>query len=145
MRNGGRFNAVGTSALYTSLTQAGAWVEAQNGFRHKAQPLTICQYDIDCHCVLDLTNPMVLDDCGIDASLLGGGWLDLVDRGITPYTWSMSQQLIELGVAAIIVPSYATAATNDMRNLVFWQWSTCPPAMVRVIDDEGRLPAPPTD
>ena len=74
-RNGGRFNPKGVAALYTSLSQSGAWVEAQQGFRFKAQPLTICQYDVDCERVLDLTDETVLLNCGIKPSSLSCAWL----------------------------------------------------------------------
>jgi len=33
-----------------------AWLEAQQGLPFKAQPLTICAYEVDCDFVLDLTD-----------------------------------------------------------------------------------------
>jgi RES domain-containing protein len=45
---GGRFNAIGTPALYTAMSPEGAWAEAQQGFAFKAQPLTLCAYRVDC-------------------------------------------------------------------------------------------------
>ncbi|MEZ9700744.1 RES domain-containing protein [Vibrio sp. 10N.261.46.E12] len=142
-RNGGRFNASGTAALYTSISQTGAWVEAQQGFRFKAQPLTICQYDVDCESVLDLTNESVLLDCGIKPSTLSCPWLDEHSKGQTPESWKLSNDLIAAGVAAIIVPSFARSASPDMKNIVFWNWKDTPPNMVKVIDDFNRLPKEP--
>jgi len=46
-RYGGRFNPVGVPALYTSWRMETAWREAQQGFAFKAQPLTVCAYDVD--------------------------------------------------------------------------------------------------
>ena len=40
-RYGGRFNRPETSALYTSLDLTTAWMEAQQGFPFKAQPMTM--------------------------------------------------------------------------------------------------------
>ncbi len=139
-RNGGRFNPVGIPALYTSMTQAGAWVEAQQSFRHKAQPLTICQYDVNCEKVLDLTDEDVLLACGIKPSQLGGEWIQPSKAGFIPKSWQLSNELRRYGVAAIIVPSYANEASVDMRNIVFFDWSNMPPNKVSVIDDENRLP-----
>jgi len=34
-----------------------AWLEAQQGFAFKPQPLTICAYDVDSDPILDLTDP----------------------------------------------------------------------------------------
>src|SRR5208283_3004562 len=39
-RHGGRFNPVGVPALYMSRRMETAWLEAQQGFAFKAQPLT---------------------------------------------------------------------------------------------------------
>ncbi|OOF06098.1 hypothetical protein BZG79_13160 [Salinivibrio sp. MA427] len=142
-RNGGRFNPKGVGALYTSLSQSGAWVEAQQGFRFKAQPLTICQYDVDCDNVLDLTDETVLLNCGIKPSTLSCAWLDQVTQQQTPDSWYLSTQLISAKVNAIIVPSFARGATQDMKNIVFWRWSDTPPNMVKVIDDFERLPPSP--
>jgi RES domain-containing protein len=139
-RNGGRFNAAGVPALYTSLSQSGAWVEAQQGFRYKAQPLTICQYDVDCERVLDLTNESVLLNCGIKPSSLSCAWLDMATRNKTPDSWLLASILIESKVNAIIVPSFAKGATEDMKNVIFWKWSDKPPCKVNVIDDFNRLP-----
>lgn len=45
---GGRFNPLGMAALYTSRRMETAWREAQQGFPFKAQPLTVCAYEVDC-------------------------------------------------------------------------------------------------
>lgn len=142
-RNGGRFNPKGVAALYTSFSQTGAWVEAQQGFNFKAQPLTICQYDVDCEGVLDLTDDTVLLNCGIKPSTLSCAWLEMATRNETPDSWHLSTQLIKANVNAIIVPSFANGATSEMKNIVFWQWSDSPPDMVKVIDDFERLPKSP--
>lgn len=52
--HGGRFNRIGVEALYTSLRLQTAWLEAQQGFAYKAQPMTICAYQVDCDDLADL-------------------------------------------------------------------------------------------
>ncbi len=47
-RYGGRFNRAKSPALYTSLDITTAWMEAQQGFPFKAQPMTIVAYEVDC-------------------------------------------------------------------------------------------------
>ena len=137
---GGRFNPVGMQALYTSLRFETAWLEAQQGFPFKAQPMTLCAYEVDCQDVLDLTDAAVLAGQGISPADLGCAWKDLSARGITPPSWAMTQRLAGAGTAGIIVPSFASGAGAGDVNVVFWHWAADPPHRVRVIDDGGRLP-----
>jgi RES domain-containing protein len=44
--HGGRFNRVGVPALYASLRFETAWLEAQQAFPFKAQPMTLCGYQV---------------------------------------------------------------------------------------------------
>lgn len=137
---GGRFNPVGTKALYTSLRFETAWLEAQQTFPFKAQPMTLCAYEVECEDVLDLTDPAFLVTHGIAATDLACAWKDLSTRGIRPPTWEIAPRLIAIGTACAIVPSFAKGALSADINVVFWDWAPGPPHQVRVIDDDRRLP-----
>ncbi|TCZ55241.1 RES family NAD+ phosphorylase [Roseicella aquatilis] len=138
--HGGRFNHPGQSALYTSLRLETAWLEAQQGFAFKAQPMTLCAYRVDCEDVLDLRDAAVLAAQGIARGDLACPWEDLADRGEPVPSWALADRLRAAGTAAIIVPSFARGARPEDANLVFWRWSRQPPHRVEVIDDHGRLP-----
>ena len=139
-RTGGRFNPVGIPALYTSVRFETAWLEAQQGFAFKAQPLTLCAYEVDCEDVLDFTNPLAMADQNVQAADLACPWKDLATRAIKPPTWLLAERLIKAGIAGVVVPSFASGATAADINVVFWKWHKMPPHQVRVVDDEGRLP-----
>jgi RES domain-containing protein len=144
-RHGGRFNRIGRPAFYTALDPTTAWMEAQQGLPFKAQPMTLVAYRVDCTAVIDLTDSGVVGAIGFDPGDLGCPWEDLADRGLEPPTWRLADMMIDAGVQAAIVPSYAPAVNPapDVpapRNLVFWHWSKAPPCVVVVIDDFGRLP-----
>jgi len=139
-RYGGRFNPIGTTALYTSMRLETAWLEAQQGLPFKAQPLTICAYEVDCDFVLDLTDPAIREQHDVAFTDLACPWEDLADRGETPPSWRLAKALIAQAVSAIIVPSFAPGAAVNDRNIVFWRWSADLPCRVKVIDDDQRLP-----
>jgi RES domain-containing protein len=141
---GGRFNPVGMPALYTSFRFQTAWLEAQQGFPFKAQPMTLCAYDVDCEDVLDLTDRQIQQQYGIDAADMSCAWQDIFSRGTTPPSWALAARLSSEMVAEIIVPSMAPGCGPDDINAVFWTWANIPPHKIRVVDDEARLPNNPT-
>lgn len=137
---GGRFNPLGMQALYTSRRFETAWLEAQQAFPFKAQPMTLCGYEVDCGDVLDLTDAVTLTEHGITPADLACPWKDLSTRGIKPSSWAITERLVAAGTAGVIVPSFAKGAGAADINVVFWQWAPDPPHRVRVIDDDQRLP-----
>lgn len=139
-RHGGRFNRPGREAFYCSIRPETAWIEAQQGFPFKPQPLLLCAYDVDCADLVDLTDAMVREALGPTLLELGCAWEDLADRGRVPPTWALAERLIADSCAGIRVRSFAPGARSSDHNLVFWDWSEAPPRQLRLIDDEARLP-----
>ena len=137
---GGRFNRTGLPALYTALRFETAWLEAQQAFPFKAQPMTLCAYDVDCDDVLDLTDLATRTAQGISSAELACPWKDLSTRGEIPPSWALANRLIAGGCAGVIIPSFASGATTADVNIVFWSWGSGRPHQVRVIDDHSRLP-----
>lgn len=138
--HGGRFNRVGMACFYSALSVETAWLEAQQGFAFKTQPLTICTYRADVADILDLTDLEVREAAQVDLAQLGCAWeLLAASRSAVP-TWDFADRLISGGCAGIIVPSFASRATSSDRNLVLWSWSREVPHCLQVIDDEQRLP-----
>ena len=138
--HGGRFNPKGTEALYTARRLETAWLEAQQAFPFKAQPMTICAYAVDCEGVVDLMDERERRAWGVAAGDLSCAWEALAGRGEAPPSWQLARRLIAAGVAGILVPSFAPGAGPQDANAVFWRWSDAPPHQVKVIDDAGRLP-----
>lgn len=138
--HGGRFNRIGTACFYAALSLETAWLEAQQGFAFKAQPLTICTYRAELADILDLTDPAVRERAGVNLSELGCAWERLAGGRKAVPTWELADRLIVGGCSGIIVPSFASRGTSDDRNLVLWPWSREAPHRLAVIDDEQRLP-----
>lgn len=137
--HGGRFNPIGMPALYTSMDYKTAWLEAQQAFPFKPQPLTLCAYQVDCDDMLDLTQSAVLAALWFGFDDLACPWEDQVDRSLTPPTHALACRLKEQGVAGIKVPCFAPGAGAAARNFIFWDWRRRRPHFVRAIDDQARL------
>lgn len=139
-RHGGRFNRPGVACLYTSASPETAWLEAQQAFAFKAQPLMLCAYEVDCADVLDLSDNTVRESIGIRFEELACAWEDMVNLGREPPSWRIADQLLALGAAAVVTPSFVSHAGASDINVVFWTWSRRKPYRLEVIDDYGRLP-----
>jgi RES domain-containing protein len=137
---GGRFNPVGVPALYTSFRIETAWLEAQQSFAFKAQPMILCGYDVDCEDILNLTSHEIRQQNKIEFEDLACPWKDLATRGVQPPSWAMAQNLRAQKIAGIAVPSFAKGAGANDINVVFWKWGDSRPHKVKVVDDHNRLP-----
>jgi RES domain-containing protein len=78
---GGRFNPIGMPALYTARRFETAWLEAQQAFPLKAQPMTLSAYEVNRENVIDLTDTATLAAHGIAPTDLSCPWKDLATRG----------------------------------------------------------------
>jgi RES domain-containing protein len=137
---GGRFNPIGTPALYLSLTLEGMFLEMGHGFAYRFEPLTICSYDVDLDDVVDLTTNKTRRAAGVDLADMACAWaLDLAN-GREPASWATARRLIANGAAGILVPSFAIGARSNMQNLVAWRWSASLPHRIAVHDPDHRLP-----
>jgi RES domain-containing protein len=120
---GGRFNRVGQAALYLSLLPITALAECTQGFANRMMPLTLCEYDIDCEGVADLTDAETRTALGVSEADIGCAWLTYQRKGK-------------------IAPSQAVAAALQAKgavNLVLWKWGDTLPSRVAVYDPDGRL------
>jgi RES domain-containing protein len=138
--HGGRFNRVGMPCFYAALSLETAWLEAQQGFAFKAQPLTICSYRAELSDILDLTDLDTREAVEVNLTQLGCAWERLAGERKPVPTWELADRLIDGGCAGVIVPSFASRATPQDRNLVLWSWSRSPPHRLQVVDDNQRLP-----
>jgi RES domain-containing protein len=115
-------------------------MEAQQGFPFKPQPMTLVAYEVSCADVVDLNDGNALKSIDCSVSELGCPWEDMSTQNQEPPTWMLADRLVGLGIAGILVRSFAPGCKETNQNLVLWSWSDSGPNAVRVIDDFGRLP-----
>ena len=136
---GGRFNRVGTPALYLALRPEGALREAQAGFPFRFQPMTLCACEVAAERIVDARRSAALAEAEVTFADLACAWrLDFAE-GRVPGSWLAVDKLVSRGAQGMLYPSFALAATAEDINLVLWRWNAEDCAHVRVIDDERRL------
>jgi len=126
-RNGGRFNQIGTQALYLSEQFETAVTEY---LQESDRPGTLCPYHLEIKKVVDLTSKEVLLSLGINEELLYSDWRE----SKTHETWNLSTRLILLGVKGAI---FSSVQRKGGKNLVLWNWNDLD---VKVFDPRSDLP-----
>ncbi len=138
---GGRFNPKGEPTLYLSLDIMTSFGECTQGLRNRLQPLTMCEYDVDCEGVADLRNDATRAVHGVAWDEISCAWLDFeLDRKEAP-SWLVADRLKAAGHSGILVSSFVAGATDANNNLVLWRWGRDLPHRVNVYDPSNRLPA----
>jgi len=137
---GGRFNRVGEPALYLSLDIMTAIGECTQGFTHRMQPLTMCEYDVDCASVADLRDDVSRAGHGVAYGELACGWLSCLLAGVEAPSWQVADRVKAAGHVGMLAPSFVPGAGAAQVNLVLWRWGADVPCRVVVYDPAGRLP-----
>ena len=119
-------------ALYLSATHATAIAEYMQALIH---PGTLTPYDVTSAEILDLTDPILCKQVGVDKALLQLPWRLIRDvERREPETWAFAQQVLEAGFQGIRVGS----VQGRGANLVLWRWGT-EGAAVSVVDRQADL------
>ncbi len=142
-KRGGRFNPIGTPALYTSLKVETVVKEVR--FALNTISYLFYHLGIACDDIADLTNPAERKALNISyADLSNANWESDMLKGILPSTHKVYYQLRqEQNYAGILVNSFAPEATPDDVNLVLWTWMEVDklpskePHAVTVLDQDG--------
>ena len=139
-KTGGRFNRKGEPALYLSLDVMTSFGECTQGLTQRLNPLTMCEYDVDCEPVADLRTDGDRAALGVSLADMGCAWLDYQRKGKDAPSWLVVDRLKGEGFAALLAPSFAPGATAVNCNLILWRWSDELPTKVDVFDPSHRLP-----
>ena len=119
---GGRFNRKGEATLYLSLDVMTSFGECTQGFTNRLQPLTMCEYDVDCDSVVSLRDDAARTAQGVHRADLACGWLTFQLAGRDAPSWLVVDRLKSAGNSGILVPSFVPGATDANVNLVLWRW-----------------------
>lgn len=132
---GGRWNPVGTPAIYAARELSTAWAEYNQGFVQ--HPALIAQLDLAGALLADLTEPSVLNDLEVDEGIHRCEWRADLDLGKVPATHRLAGTLLHQGFHGVIFPSFMSPGGTCVA---LWHWNGPGKPMLTVVDPEGRLP-----
>lgn len=134
--SGGRWNRLGSDALYLAADHATAIAEFH---QRLVRPGTLAAFDIASSAIVDLCDPALCAELRVADDVLRNAWRTVyaVEHGVPP-SWILADRLIAAGADGALVPS---AQRRGGTNLVLWRWSADGDAgaRVKVIDPLGDL------
>ena len=135
---GGRWNAVGTPAIYAARELSTAWAEYNQGFVQ--HPALIARLKLTNASLADLTSDESLLHYGLDASIHECEWRAELDAGRVPETHRVAKRLQTAGFDGLVFPSFMSPGGTCVA---LWRWNTEGGPALEVVDPEHRLPRTP--
>lgn len=125
--------------LYLSTAYDTAIGECTQGFANRMPPLTLCDYDVDCEPIADLSRDASRTALSVSLKDLACPWMRLMEDGEPVPSWQVGERMEAQGFVGMLVPSFFPGAEAQHLNLILFKWGDDLPALVRVYATE-RLP-----
>lgn len=132
---GGRWNPIGTPAIYAARELSTAWAEYNQGFVQ--HPALILQLELSGASLADLTVVSVLRELGVTSDIHDCQWRSDVDERHIPATYRLRERLLDQGFDGVMYPSFMSRGGSCV---VLWRWNEPGAPRLRAIDPERLLP-----
>ena len=137
-RFGGRWNPVGAPTFYGALELSTAWAEYnQSLVQH---PALIVTFRLSGAALIDLTEPQVLAELGLDETIHRIEWRAIRDEGGKAESDTVREKLLGDGFDGLIYPS---VMSRGGRCVALWRWNGPDRPKLTAVDPEHRLPTSP--
>lgn len=134
-RFGGRWNAVGTPAIYAARELSTAWAEYNQGFVQ--HPALIAQLRLTGARLADLTDASMLAKLGVAEDIHRCEWRAVLDDGGVPDTHTLAERLCAEGVAGVVYPSFMSPGGSCVA---LWRWNGEGAPHLQIVEPDGRMP-----
>src|SRR3546814_18209803 len=90
--------------------------ECTQGFSHRLQPLTMCEYAVDCAEVADLRDEKGRKRPGVELVELACGWLNCLRDRREDTCWLVAAKIWNEEFCGLPVPCFAPGAASSHSN-----------------------------
>ena len=132
--SGGRWNAVGTPALYLAGDVITAILEYQQ--RAAFKPVTAIQYELEQARIADIADVGIRNDYEITDAVATNAWQIIVGLGNEPPSWRIASAL----QADCFDGLRYRSRMNGGLCVVLWRWNAPGAPTLTAVDPDNRLP-----
>ncbi|MGZ0710419.1 RES family NAD+ phosphorylase (plasmid) [Coraliomargarita sp. W4R53] len=131
-RAAGRYSRPDQPTLYLSSSIDGVEAAMVAHKDSRSASLEIASVDVDASAIVDLREPAVLDELGIEMADAIAPWQEVSASGGEPMSWGVRDRLVAAGAHGLIDPS---RKRPGLWHLVLFQWNVAGAPIARLLGE----------
>jgi len=120
-RSAGRYSPADAPTLYLSSSREGVTVAMSTYMPSKTSDLLVLGFEVDAERIADLRDPSAREQFGVSLADAHGDWQGAIQRGASPKSWRVRDELERQGAVGLIDPS---KLQPGLWHLVLFAWNS---------------------